>query len=504
MKMNIFRIPEANVAALEGKLSSVGLRVIHQGELEGWEGKFYFSKDEGPSSIPWVETFSEFFMDEGRPANLIYFAVYFFRKGRECFVLSYGKSHFYVRQYCDHDFGIEMAKRLGNKRDVKQTSSKRFAGRKRKEIKSYTTNSPLSVESGESVDYLRITIDPGMQDKFGRSGKFGSSMLIGAPVTKDRLGLLLDEIVAVMGREEKFQLPRTSVIRDGDEVAKYDKKLLDAIFGNGGYAEFSCDTHDIVGVDFVFSGSERYSFSLRGRRVAELGERELDLATLQEYVLVERIPVSEIFDVRIQVENEGQRTYSKGLRDALEFVVDDENVMLSQGRWVRFNEDYIHQLNSSIDEITVESTETDLLEIDMKECCFNAAEYINSYGYASADRDFTKIGVSTGTPVEAWDLYRDGTVYAVKFGTPQKLGYACDQASNVLEILRNKANTKALDQKFVSYCLWFAFSVSRTPARVSDTGSIILKQKIDAWARRCRDLEVEPKIKISKGAALLE
>jgi hypothetical protein len=31
--------------------------------------------------------------------------------------------------------------------------------------------------------------------------------------------------------------------------------------------------------------------------------------------------------------------------------LDGENVMLSQGRWVRFNEDYIGQLNEYLDDI---------------------------------------------------------------------------------------------------------------------------------------------------------
>ena len=56
-------------------------------------------------------------------------------------------------------------------------------------------------------------------------------------------------------------------------------------------------------------------------------------------------------------ENEGQRTYSQSLKESLDYIVDGENVMLSQGRWLRFNEDYVDQLNAFVDGITVEPTE---------------------------------------------------------------------------------------------------------------------------------------------------
>jgi hypothetical protein len=36
---------------------------------------------------------------------------------------------------------------------------------------------------------------------------------------------------------------------------------------------------------------------------------------------------------------------------------------------------------------------------------------------------------------------------------------------------------------------------------MSEVNSIILKQKIDAWARRCRELGIDPKLKFSQRIA---
>src|SRR4051794_28676862 len=168
MKLNIFSVASGNVLLVLEKFAAVGLKEIHVAEQEGWTAAFYFSEEEEPNAIPWVGTFAEFFGDE-IPQNLTYFAAYVFQRAGRCFVLTYGKTHFYVRPFCEHDFGIEVAKRIANERDVRQTASKKFAGKKKKEIKSYTSNTALDIESGESVDYLQGSITLDHRAEFGKS-----------------------------------------------------------------------------------------------------------------------------------------------------------------------------------------------------------------------------------------------------------------------------------------------------------------------------------------------
>lgn len=497
MKLNIFSIPPENVAAMEEKFQDVGLQVIHTDSNDDWESAFYFSEKQQPAPIPWVGTFIEFFGDR-RPRNLIYFAAYVFEKPGHCFVLTYGKAHFYVRQFCDHDFGTEVAKRLADESDIKQKSSKKFAGKRKKEIRSYTRNTRLDIESGESIDYLQASIIKSARKNFGRTAKFGSSALFNAPIEKTDVGQLLNRIIDALASPPAFALPRTARVTDEAEIERYDTLLLDAIIGDGDQTEFTHSAHDLVGVDFVFSGNEQYTLSARRRRALVLGDAELDLAALREYIKEERIDRSDILNIRVKIENEGQNPYSKRLKESLDYIVDGENVMLSQGRWLRFNEDYIDQLNEYVDGIAIETTEDSLKEIRSKEGEFNDSPEVAALGYIKADQDFSKIKTRVSTPIEAWDLQKNDTVYAVKFGTAQKLGYVCDQATAVLEIIRNNANLKKLDPDLRAYCLWLGFKAKNAPSRVSEVNSIILKQKIDAWARRCRELGIEPKLKFSQ------
>ena len=497
MKLNIFSIPKGNVSALKAKFEQVGLKPIHTAAIGSWATTFYFSAEQEPDKIPWVETFADFFGNQ-QPENLIYFGAYLFERPERYYILTYGKSHFYVRSLCDHDFGIEAAKRLADEDDIKQKASKKFAGRRKKEIRSYTSNTQLDIESGESIDYLQAAINEARRAQFGRTAKFGSSVLLNAPIEKAEIGQLLDKIDSALASPPVFALPRTTHITDETEVARYDALLLDAILGDDSRTEFTHDGHDLVGVDFVFSGNEQYTLVARSHHARVLDDAGLDLEMLRDYINSESIGRDEVLKIRIKVENEGQKRYSKSLKDSLDFVIDGKNVMLSQGRWLRFNEDYIDQLNTYVDGIAVEPTESELQVISSEEGTFNESKLVASLGYVLADKDFSKIRTRISTPVEAWDLRKDGTVYAVKFGTAQKLGYICDQANAVLEIVRNNANIKKLDPDWRTYCLWLGVKTAKIPAQISEVNSIILKQKIDAWARRCRELGVEPNLKFSR------
>jgi hypothetical protein len=51
---------------------------------------------------------------------------------------------------------------------------------------------------------------------------------------------------------------------------------------------------------------------------------------------------------------------------------------------------------------------------------------------------------------------------------------------------------------FQSYCLWLGYRGKKQLHGIADTGSIILKQKIEIWARKAREVGVEPVIKISR------
>lgn len=497
MRLNIFAISKEDLPELRKKLPAIGMSIIHSEDQAGWHGDFYFSESPKPGEIDWAENFRAYFDKVPKPENINYFAVYIFTKGDKSYAVSYGKAHFYLRQYCDHDFGIEVAKRIANEFDTRQTSSKRFAGKRKKDIKSFAANTRLDVESGESVDYVQAAIIKEKQDYFGKTGKFGSSAQLTLDIVPSEIGALLSKLELEMKKKALFALPRTTIITESAEVVKYDDMLVTELLSGAQSSDFTDNSYDLYGVDFVFPNDGKYRIWCP-KYDDELEVEKLSIADLRKYIKDCKIDRADVLGIRITFSQEGRPKFTRGLKEALDYIASTERVILSNGKWMRFNQDYLDFLDAYIDTIEVEEPESEFEEISMTETDFNVSQAVADRGYVVADKDFSKIKIKSGTPVEAWDLHKDKTVYAVKFGSAQKLGYVCDQATATLELIRTGANAKKLPE-FRRYALWLGYKSSPDRLKaIKDSRSLILKQKIESWARKARDLGIEPVIKISR------
>ena len=495
MKVNIFCIPAEQLANLQSRLLFVGMKVINTVTQDGWEGTFYYSPNPEPSEIDWAETYRSYFDELPVPTNTNYFAVHLFTKDQTTYALSYGKSHFYLRPYCDYDFGIELAKRIADEREIKQTSSKRFQGKKKKDIKSYAANTRLDIESGESVDYLQAAIVGTQIETFGKSGRFGTSALLAPNIDVSDLGGFLSEVKSVLTTPAAFKLPRTTLISDEAEVARFDELLVDELTSPIGTTDFTHNSYDLYGVDFVFSTDGSFKLSCGRGPTVELDE--LSMRELKGYITDNHIARQDVLKVKVTHLSASRPKYSQSIKQSVDFIADQERVILTNGRWMRFNQDYLEFLDDSLKSIAVEDVEPQFAVISVTEPAFNASEEVANAGYELADKDFSIFRTRSSTPIEAWDLKRNSRVYAVKFATAQKLGYVCDQATAVLELIRNRAGVKQIPD-FDEYCLWLGYRAQNQLTDISKTGSIILKQKIDTWARKARELGIEPILKISQ------
>lgn len=496
MRLNIFSIAEAEVSALCDKLKSTGMHVIKEVTQDGWAGEFYYSSTPHPSATSWGKTFSSYFGNGvSAPRSLAYWAAYVFTKGECCYVLSYGKAHFYIRPFCDYDFGVEVAKRIANEADTRLTASKRFQGTKKKDIRSYANDTALDVESGESVDYLQAGVVVEHHAVFGKTGKFGTSALLNPKIELAGLGSFLSELDSVLATPARFALPRTTIVSEADEVARFDEMLLDELMSEIGTTEFTHNSYDLFGVDFVFSNDGVFTLSAPGK--PSLETEHLSVGELKTYISEHKIQREDVLKIKVKLVSDEVPGFNRPLKETVDFIADGENVVLTNGKWMHFNQDYLEFLNAALAMIEIEPTESDFELIEMTEPAFNDSDKVKTAGYEVADKNFEVLKTKSGTPVEAWDLRRSDTVYAVKFGTPQKLNYVVDQATNVLELLRNRANVNEIPE-FERYCLWIGYRSQKPVTDITTTGSIIFKQKLEAWARKAREVGVVPVLKISQ------
>jgi uncharacterized protein (TIGR04141 family) len=492
VRLNIFKVPANHVGPMRHALVEKGLTVTSELDQNGWTGEFLFSADPDPSTIPWVKTFANLIGSEDFH-NLSYCAVILLEKGASCYAIVFGKAHFYVRPYCDYDFGVELAKRIADEDDISETAARRYQGKQRKDIRSFSDHTRLTVPPGNSVDFLQGRILPTKTEDFGASGKFGTSCLLSPDITPDDIGALLTRLEAELDETARFKLPRTVVLSDDDEVARYDEKLIDELMAPVGTSDIATDTFDLFGVDFVFSSSG--SFILKCGHYKPLELDRLTMKDVKEYIVDRNVPRAKVLGLKVVHCREGDPEFTQSIKQAVDYICDDDLVVLRGGKWLKFNEDYLEALDNAIRAIEVEPTEGELAETSMKEGDFNAS--LADYGYTVADKDFDILKTAARTQTEAWDLQKGDTVYAVKFGTPQKLNYVVDQASSVVELIRNRAHLQP-PPPFKRYCLWMGYRAKQRPASLADSGSIILKQKVEAWARQCEEVGLRPVLKLSR------
>jgi uncharacterized protein (TIGR04141 family) len=445
-----------------------------------------------PGVIPWVKTFSEYIGGD-KYYNRSYFAVLVLEKGDDCYAVGFGKAHFFVRPYCDYDFGIELAKRIADEDDIAQTAARRYQGKQKKDIRSFSGRARLSIPPGNSVDFLQGKVISEKSDTFGSSGKFGTSSLLTPDLAPDDIGTFLTAIQAELASEPRFKLPRTLVLSDDAEIARYDEKLIDELMSPVGTSDISTDTFDLFGVDFVFSSSG--AFTLKCGHYKSVEVDRLTMKEVKEYISEKKIPRDKVLSLKITHHREDDPDFTQSLKEAVDYICDEDLVVLRGGKWLKFNEDYLEALDAAIRRITVEETEEGLIETALTEGAFN--ESLESYGYEVADKNFEILKTAGKAPSEAWDLQKGKTVYAVKFGTPQKLNYVVDQASSVLELIHNRAHLHELPP-FERYCLWMGYRAKQRPESLADSGSIILKQKVEAWARQCEEVGFTPVLKLSR------
>jgi uncharacterized protein (TIGR04141 family) len=119
-------------------------------------------------------------------------------------------------------------------------------------------------------------------------------------------------------------------------------------------------------------------------------------------------------------------------------------------------------------------------------------------GYLNCDRQL--VSLDGRYKVEKMDLYKDGTLYFVKKGKPQKLSYVIDQAINTVKILQNNADAIVIDEAVVNVeiiCLWLILDRQSQIEKLSDINSIIFHMKLVEWKKTLIDAKFIPLININ-------
>lgn len=351
VRYNLYRLKKESESKLIHKLESVNLSLIGSKTIDDFTLSFYFSREPDSVSIWWTNAYKDFFDGIETPQNQIHFAVLLISTESLLYAISLGKSHFYLKPFCDSDFGLNLAQRIADREDVRIKTSKLYKTSKSKIITTFQKGSHISYDSGESMHYLKLkTLD---EEIWGKVAAFGGSVQLSLPLAPSQLPTLINQIEQELAKPPLFEIPKAEAVRDDDTIKFLDKKLAETILGKISDSSVNVEEFSVSGVDFIFSDRNHYSFFLRGntKDKAEVGELTID--NLVEFIRSRQIDLSQrLNDMLVYSQNEHGKGHSQPLKSYLDYV-DEDRYCLIDGKWHRFNASYVKYLESEVDTLAV-------------------------------------------------------------------------------------------------------------------------------------------------------
>lgn len=492
-KFNLYKINPAQKSDLVTKLESVGLTKTGSKTINSFTLDFYFSNNPDEVAIWWTDVYKDFLGNIEPPKNQIYFATLLIYDNSIVYAVSLGKSHFYLKNFCDLDFGLNLAERIIDESNLKIKNSKFYKSRKNKIITTYQEGSEIDFDSGESMHYIKAkTIAEAV---WGKSASFGHSAQFSLEMQPDELTEFIKKIEEALRQTAKIKLPKVVAVQDEGTIKKLDDLLTEALMPAGDTnSGVAVDDISLSGVDFIFSDQYQYSLYIWGVYNSQTEKGDLTLDKFREFVTSNNIDLKEqINNIKVKIHNEHGRDFSKPVKEFLDFVEEKDRFCLIDGRWYQFNQSYIDFLKNEVDKIEVEMKD-DVPETD--EGDFNKNKV--SDGYLNCDKVLENIDKKY--KVEKLDLYKDKSLIFVKIGGPRKMNYNIDQSINVVRLLQNnqsKIKIDGADKEVTTICLWLIFDRKTKIEKLSDTNSLIFHMKLADWKRTVQNAGYKPLIYIS-------
>jgi uncharacterized protein (TIGR04141 family) len=481
-KFNIYKINRVSKNALISKFNKVGLIKSTSKLISNFNLDFYISNNPDKVEIWWADFYGIFLSNTVKPENLIYYGCLLIYNDDIIYALSLGKTHFYLKEFCDTEFGINLAERIIDVENMRLKNSKFYKSKKSKSITSFSNNTSLDYDSGESLHFLKSkTTDPLL---WGKVASFGHSVQLNLDITINELPSVIKRIEEKLKEKRLANFPKAELIKDSEEINRLDLLVAQAINNvdpNVGSEEF-----DLSGVDFVFSDNANFKFKLRGSATESELYEELSIENLKDFIDSKAINIDKsLNNIQVKILREEGRNFSRPIKTVLQYITQDRETLID-GKWHKFNQSYIDILNEKVKKIKLNHhSEYDYKE-SITESKFNKDR--EKDGYINVHTE--SVVLANRYKVEKMDLYKDGTLYFVKKGNPQKLNYVIDQALNTVKLLKNNGfnikdnyGTKPVD----IINPWFLVERAKNIEDLSKFNSLIFIMKLNDLYREVTD-----------------
>ncbi len=464
---NIYRIDiqktdEFKEFLIERQFEEIPLKDSTLYEPSGFSFELMFCDKDNKKGSPWVRLLSECSEWDLTQELKIYGAALICKNTTSCFIVSYGNAHFYLSNYCDYNFGIQIAERLLNLESVKAQQNISHGGKLSKTHIDYLSGTTLAYRGGEIPTYIKGST---INDKiWGKSINCGISAQFKWEEKPLALGKKLTLLEEALNTEATISLPRLIALDDDNDSDKINElfnllsKAIDEY--NSETSKFSfinVPSFYLIGTKIIQNDSIKFKLTC-DRKHSEY-DGELSIAAIQNFLSEKNLDIyTSVRNIKLSVEyGNDQWTPYKPLTEYLEFITED-NFCLRNGRWCSFNNSYIEQVFRDVSKVTFVNHKESDWSFSKEELISYAKEIgIFSNGALQPYETYYNCKLSnflnavlihpTTMPIdetanrrykyEVCDFIADNNMYFVKIGSPSNFAYAVDQASLTLSKLQS-------------------------------------------------------------------
>lgn len=519
---NIYRMSYKLLDQLTEKITKEGLveqkTILHK----SYKLKFYYSDKLTGNDVWWWKVFGDFFNDGvDEPRNIFYFGLLIGFKENDpenCYLISLGKSHFYLSKFIEADFGLNVAMRIANDENILLKKSRFFCGGKSQEASSYSKFVQGSYFAGESIEHLKTKAKE--TAKWGSNNiTFSDSIQLSLDGEPTELVDVFDDIDSSLSTKEIIEFPKSEKITDEIKIEELDEYLLDSLLT--GNANVIIDEIQSFGASIIINNALTH-FKLhtknKGSSKYEVtGDKVSDIKVADIKDFIDKNGIKDINKVYVKITNDANNGHTASLKEILSitYTQGSEHYFLKRGIWNKFNTAFMKYLSNSLKSIVFE-IKNDLDEVaftnwksikakqiaqgiskdklEYREFWFNE-KMANEEGYMLLDRQLTKITsiseVGKDYNVEVADLYKNGELIAVKISDkPHDLIYNIQQSITTIQTIQR--GTMEFKSSITDVVLWI--STTKRVKKLIDINSIQFLLAMQTWKEIVEGFNLKPKI----------
>ena len=445
-------------------------KIIKVEEKDYYLKFFFYLNENSRAKIDWYTELSNLF-DSGETMNKKVYSGYgilLIYCDEFKYAISFGRAMYLLNKYINWDFGLEMAAKMLDKSSINVQSSKYYSTSKNKSLIVYNKGR-FNAEAGESVDLINANI----REIEGKSlikklcefinTKVGFSSGIKIVISMENILIndILNVIVLInriyINYNNRFNIPKLLFLKLDDEIVKELNNKINSAILEEKNIDVSVSVYSVIDSELMLLNNiKKYKLSYN-RKYKEYNSVTID--NIRDFMIENNI--KNISDINLKIYFE-ESSKTINVLKIIDYTTEIEGTTdyfcLYDGRWARFNNNYIDTVQKKIEEINNETVLFDksfdlsykelesIKQSDKKEICDKLnipvdkaidsdmyREYVYNYKICK-EKGGLLLDRKEYNNIEICDIYYNGELVHTKIGSPGNFNECINQSMYGFEI----------------------------------------------------------------------